>query len=77
MLILHKKDHGYFITLRSEIPAESSCFLLCLFSHLADSRKTEMEKSGGWTGRKGTRREWSTRKKAPSVGEERDGAKTL
>lgn len=43
----NKKDHSYFINSRCRSPTESFCFLLCFSFHLADSRTTEVEESGG------------------------------
>lgn len=60
VLILQEKDHSYFITPRSRVPAESSRFLLCfipLISLTATKqrwRKSRRMVEDGWEEREHT-----------------------
>lgn len=69
-----KISQFFCIALRSRVPAESSCFLLCFLSHLTDSSSSEMETSGGWRRKRGNT--LRVEHKKGRAHDERDGAKS-
>lgn len=80
VLILHKKDHSYFITPRSRIPAER---LLLPALPFLSSRWQSQNRDGeirrmledGWEEREHTESGVQERMRAHTAGDERDGAK--